>query len=396
MVGKRVLTGAVLTVAAMGAAGFGADMGPVFSKPERLRYDGKSFIIDGKPFFNYSGEIHYFRVPRELWKTRLESMKAAGFTTVDTYLAWNVHEPEEPTGVDDFSKLKGMEDIGDFIQTAQDVGLYVMVRPGPYICAEWDRGALPGWLMKYKPEGDKSPEYLRGNNATILGWEKHWLTAAAQVVKPHLVTNLPAGKPGVILWQLENEYNYVKLPAEMRADVLRALAHDSEDAGIDVPFLTCYTEDPLFREDPYLRAHVWETTNSYPGFNMDNFLKDMKKTFDAQPERPHGITELQGGWFAAIGGKLSDQQGHNAAQITQLSLAAMEKGITSMNYYMFYGGSNFGPLGGAGLIQSYDYNAPLREPGGIGDRYLAVAAIGQMLKEHGTQLTRAEGWIWMW
>ena len=128
-------------------------VGRVFSQPDRIRYDNRSLIIDGKPTFIFSGELHYFRCPRELWKDRMQKMKDAGLNCVDTYLAWNLHEPEEPANPDDFSKLRDMEQISDFIQTAQDLGLYVIIRPGPYICAEVDRGGLPGWLMKYRPDG---------------------------------------------------------------------------------------------------------------------------------------------------------------------------------------------------------------------------------------------------
>ena len=118
-----------------------------FSLPDRIRYDNRSLIIDGKPTFIFSGAMHYFRCPRELWKDRLEQLKDAGLNCVETYLAWNFHEPEEPASPDDFSKLRGMEQIGDFIQTARDLGLYVIIRPGPYICAEVDRDGFPGWLM---------------------------------------------------------------------------------------------------------------------------------------------------------------------------------------------------------------------------------------------------------
>src|ERR1700722_461895 len=121
---------------------------PVFSKPDRIRYDQHSLIIDGKPILIYSGSIHYYRCPKPLWKDRLQRLKDAGLNCVETYLAWDYHEPEEPASPDDFSKLQNMDDIGDFIATARSVGLYVIIRPGPYICAEWDRRGIPGWVMK--------------------------------------------------------------------------------------------------------------------------------------------------------------------------------------------------------------------------------------------------------
>jgi hypothetical protein len=361
-------------------------VGIEFPRPDRIRYDNRSLIIDGKPVFICSGSMHYFRCPRELWKDRLQKLKDAGLNCVETYLAWNLHEPEEPANPDDFSKLRDMEQIGDFIQTARDLGLYVIIRPGPYICGEVDRGGLPGWLMKYQPDGLRLGRFLRGNSPEMLAWDRHWLTAAASVVKPHLITNVPKGSTGVILWQLENEYDWngAGLSSDVRADVLRALAHASLDGGIDVPLFTCETMDPAFRDDPFLRLHVFNTVNKYPNYDMEPLIKGIEDCAQYQPERFRAVTELQGGWFSQVGGWLSE--GHNAAQITQEALTAIERGCTSINYYMFYGGSNFGYVAARTITQTYDYNAPLREWGGEGDRYFAVKAIGQMLKEHGDQL----------
>ena len=138
-----VLAAAALSYAAAALAEQSIPDGFDFPKPDRVRFDSQSLIIDGKPIFIFSGELHYFRCPRELWRDQLQKMKDAGLNCVDTYLAWNLHEPEEPATPDDFSKLRDMEQISDFIQTARDVGLYVMIRPGPYICAEVDGEACP-------------------------------------------------------------------------------------------------------------------------------------------------------------------------------------------------------------------------------------------------------------
>jgi alpha-L-fucosidase len=360
----------------------------VFPHPHRIRFDHRSMIVDGKPVFVHSGALHYFRCPRELWKDRLQKLKDAGLNSVETYLAWNLHELQEPANPDDFSRLREMDQISDFIQTARDLGLYVIIRPGPYICAEVDRGGVPGWLMKHRPEGVRPGHYLRGNAPEVLAWSRHWFTAAAKVVKPHLITNVPEGTTGVILWQLENEYdwNFAGLPSEVRADVLRALAHASIDNGIDVPLFTCETMDKAFREDPFLRSHVFNTTNKYPWYDMVPLTDAIEAVARYQPETFRGVTELQGGWFSEAGGTLSEDQGHNAAQITQLALTCIERGCTYINYYMFYGGSNFGYSASQRLTQSYDYNAPLREWGGMGDRYYAVKSVGEMLKQHGEKL----------
>jgi hypothetical protein len=357
-----------------------------FSHPDRIRFDSRSLIIDDKPVFIFSGELHYFRCPRELWKHRLQQMKDAGLNCVDTYLAWNLHEPAEPENPADFSKLQEMEQISDFIQVSRDLGMYVIIRPGPYICAEVDRGGLPGWLMKGKPDGLRLGQFLRSNSPFMLSWDRHWLEAAAKVVRPHLITNVPKGSTGVILWQIENEYDWngAGLTSEVRTDVLRALAEASLDAGIDVPLFTCETMDKAFRDDPLLGKHVFDTVNKYPNYDMKPLIEGIEGRAKYQPEVFRGITELQGGWFSQIGGAISE--GHNAAQITQVTLTAMERGCTMINYYMFYGGSNFGYSAARTVTQSYDYNAPLREWGGMGERYYAVKAIGQMLEKHGQQL----------
>ena len=153
---------------------------------------------------------------------------------------------------------------------------------------------------------------------------------------------------------------------------------------IDVPLFTCETMDKAFRDDPFLRTHVFDTVNKYPNYDMQPLIDGIEGRAQYQPETFRGITELQGGWFSQIGGGLSE--GHNAAQISQVTLTAIERGCTMINYYMFYGGSNFGYSAARTVTQSYDYNAPLREWGGMGDRYYAVKAIGQMLQEHGQQL----------
>ena len=114
-----------MSLAACARAAIDPSTGIDFPHPNRIRYDSHSLIIDGKPVFIYSGAVHYFRCPRELWKDRLQKLKEAGLNCVETYLAWNLHEPEEPTNSEDFSKLRDMEQIGDFIRTAQDLGLYV-------------------------------------------------------------------------------------------------------------------------------------------------------------------------------------------------------------------------------------------------------------------------------
>src|SRR5436305_1530589 len=106
---------------------------------DRVTYDKQCLTIDGKDTFIFSGAFHYFRCPKELWRDRLIRIKDAGFNTVETYVAWNVHEPTAPASLEDFSQVKNLQDLDDFLSLADSLGLYTIIRPGPYICAEWDR-----------------------------------------------------------------------------------------------------------------------------------------------------------------------------------------------------------------------------------------------------------------
>ena len=119
----------------------------VFPHPDRIRYDGQCLTIEGKDVFIYSGAFHFFRCPKELWANRFQKIKAAGFNCVETYVPWNWCERELPASLNDFSKVN-LTDFDDFLTMAEQFGLYVIVRPGPYICAEWDTGGFPQWLCR--------------------------------------------------------------------------------------------------------------------------------------------------------------------------------------------------------------------------------------------------------
>ncbi len=122
----------------------------------RIKYDRQCFTIDGKDTFLYSGSFHYFRCPKPLWADRFQKMKDAGLNCVETYVAWNWHEPQPPAGLDDFSKMD-MTDLTDWLDMAINrFGFYVILRPGPYICAEWDGGGYPQWLLTKQPGGRKA------------------------------------------------------------------------------------------------------------------------------------------------------------------------------------------------------------------------------------------------
>jgi hypothetical protein len=356
----------------------------------RIKYDRECFTIDGKDTFLYSGSFHYFRCPKPLWADRFQKMKDAGLNCVETYVAWNWHEPQPPAGLDDFSKMD-MTDLTDWLDMAINrFGFYVILRPGPYICAEWDGGGYPQWLLTKRPSSVRSP-WLRGADPIYLAWCKHWYTAAAKATIPFQITHMPAGKPGVILWQIENEYDYAGgLSPTIKLHQLQFLAHASRDLGIDIPLITCMTENPLFRQDPYLVQNVIECHNTYPRFDAPSEVRGLNSLGAYQPEKPRMVTELQGGWFSDVGGQLSQAIGLTSQQITHVTLVAWALGYTGTNYYMMFGGTNIGDWGSAERTTSYDYDAPIRECGGVGSRYFAVVAMANFLKDHAAQLIRSQ------
>ena len=121
-----------------------------FYAPDRIRYDGRSFFIEDKPFFLFSGSFHYFRCPRELWPQRFAKIRDAGFNTIQTYASWNYHEPLPPSGPEDYSRVN-MEELDAFLTMATEFGFYISMRVGPYMCGEWDTGGYPQWLMTKIP-----------------------------------------------------------------------------------------------------------------------------------------------------------------------------------------------------------------------------------------------------
>ncbi|MBU6409461.1 MAG: beta-galactosidase [Verrucomicrobia bacterium] len=364
----------------------------VFPHPHRIRYDSQCLAIDGRDVFIFSGSFHYFRCPEALWPARFQTIKAAGFNTVETYVPWNWSERQMPAGLDDFSKVH-LKDLDDWLSMAEHYGFYVIVRPGPYICAEWATGGYPQWLPAKKPRTfPPGEDWLRSDDPVYLAWCKHWYQEVCPVIAKHQITRKRPGAPGVILVQIENEYDYDHFtPDAAKVGQLKALARDARANGIDVPLITCWTRQVRGSADPVLRQ-VFDCCNFYPRWNVSARLRpEILKLRREQPDAPLATTELQGGWFSKVGGQLSqDQDGFSPAEIQNLSLFAIQMGDTVINYYMLFGGSNFGDWGARGMTTTYDYDAPIREWGGVGKRYQRVWAIGHMLEKYGVRLARAE------
>ncbi|MDR3457540.1 MAG: beta-galactosidase [Verrucomicrobiae bacterium] len=383
-----VLNLVILLVAT--AAGRAVETPRPFPHPDRIHYDRQCLTIDGRDVFIYSGAFHYFRCPKALWPDRFQKIKDAGFNCVETYVPWNWCERQMPANIDDFSKVD-LTEADDFLKMAENYGLYVIVRPGPYICAEWDTGGFPQWLLKKQPaDGTDGNHWLRSDDPAYLAWCKHWYDAVCPVIAKHQITRKAPGQPGVILVQLENEYDFAHFSDEVKLNQIRVLGQTAQADGIDVPLITCWTAQVRGQTDPLMRQ-IFDCCNFYPRWDVDGIRKDIEKLRREQPDAPLATTELQGGWFSKVGEKLSeDQDGVTASQINNLTLFAIQNGDTILNYYMLFGGTNPDDRAARDLTTTYDYNAPIREWGGIGDRYQRVWALGRMLQEHGARLARSE------
>ena len=342
-----------------------------FPQPGFIRYDAHCFTVNDRDTFLFGAAFHYPRCPRELWRDRLGKLKAAGLNVIDTCVFWNYHEAEE-----------GHADLSDFeafIQLVADMGFKMIVRPGPYVCAEWDAGGFPHWVI-----ARRFP--LRSNHPQSIRTSQRWYGQVLPVIVRHQVTH----SGPIILMQIENEYDYWKLPDEAKREYLGALARTAWSAGIDIPLVTCWTAQARDRKDPDF-SRILDTCNFYPRWNVTAEVPPaLAKLRRDQPDAPEGVSQLQGGWFSEMGGKLAvDQDGIDARQLELDSKTAIEAGATAFNYYMGFGGTNF-DWAAKKVTTTYDCAAPLREPGGLWEKYYAARRLGASLRYLGGVLTRAE------
>jgi beta-galactosidase len=318
--------------------------------PQTFAAVGNQFQLDGKPFVIRSGEMHYPRVPRAYWRDRMRKARAMGLNTICTYVFWNLHEPTP--GKYDF---KDNLDLAAFIKTAQQEGLFVIVRPGPYICTELDFGGFPGWLLK-----DRSLT-VRSRDPKFLAYTERYLRKVGEVVRPLLLKN---GGP-VIMAQVENEYgsygNDHVYMAWMR-DAMRRSGFDCQLFTSDGPGQNMLAGGTL----PDLPA----TVNF--GGGAENAFRELDKF---RPNSPRMIGEYWCGWFDHWG--KSHHQTNVAGHVRDIEWC-LRNGV-SFNLYMFYGGTNFafmqGSNGGANDFNvdttSYDYDSPLDESGRPTAKYQA-------------------------
>lgn len=325
----------------------------------RFEVKGNQFVKDGKNIKIISGAVHYFRNMPDTWTDIFCKMKACGCNCVETYCAWNLHEKQK--GVFDFTNSLN---IAKFIRTAQEVGLMVIVRPGPYICAEWEFGGLPWWI-----QAEEDME-IRCSNPNYIKYFDRYLDHLFEEIRPLLCTN---GGP-VIMVQCENEYGYYgddKI-------YLSYLRNGYRKRGIDVPL---FTSDGTSKND-LLDGSIQGCLSTL------NFGSRVEENFKAHdelyPDAPKMCMEMWNGWFDAWGDK--EHHTTSAEEYAKTVDDMLKRG--SLNMYMFIGGTNFGFTSGANHyeyfapdVTSYDYDALLSEAGDITPKYLAVRDVIQKYVE---------------
>lgn len=307
------------------------------------------FYLNGEPFKIISGSFHYFRTVPEYWQDRLEKLVNMGCNTVETYIPWNFHE----TNRGEF-RFDGMRDIERFIRLANDLGLYMIIRPSPYICSEWEFGGLPAWLLK-----DKNMR-LRCSYEPYLNAVKDYYSVLIPKLAPYQIDR----GGNIILMQIENEYGYYGNDTaylEFLRDTMREL-------GITVPFVT---SDGPWSEEIFKSGMAG---GALPTGNFGSAAEwqfgQMKKFIGE--DKPLMCMEFWNGWFDAWGEEHHTTSPEKAAEELE---EILKRG--SVNFYMFEGGTNFGFMNGrnsgskTGDVTSYDYDAPLTEDGQLTEKYKA-------------------------
>jgi beta-galactosidase len=319
---------------------------------------GNQFELDGKPFLIRGGDMHYNRVPREYWRARMKMLRAMGLNTLTTYVFWNLHEPEP--GKFDFS---GQLDIATFIRTAKEEGLYVVLRPGPYVCSEWDFGGLPWWILS---EPDVA---VRTRDPKFLTYMQRYLTKVAAEVSGLMIHR---GGP-IILTQIENEYGSFGNDR----DYMTAVRKMMEAAGFDGQLFT--SDNVLDRNDPTatLIAGSFDDLPLTLNFGQEQDAAEAFSILDNY--RPEGIrmnAEYWFGWFDHVGDKHSNRPMQRGLDNFKWML---DRGY-NVSFYMAHGGTNFGFMNGANIdngvywadTTSYDYDAPISEAGHPTAKFYAV------------------------
>ena len=355
-----ILIGLPITAAASPKTGKTATQ-----KPGTFTVGKGTFLLNGEPFIVKAAEVHYPRIPRPYWEHRIQMCKALGMNAVCIYIFWNIHEQQE--GVFDFT---GQNDVAEFCRLAQKNGMYVIVRPGPYVCAEWEMGGLPWWLLK------KKNIRLRERDPYFMERVKIFEEKVGEQLKPLTIQN---GGP-IIMIQVENEYGsygedkpYV---SEIR-DCLRGIY------GKKLELFQCDWSSNF--EKNGLDDLTW-TMNFGTGANIDN---QFRRLGELRPNAPKMCSEFWSGWFDKWGAR---HETRPAKDMVEGMDEMLSKGI-SFSLYMTHGGTSFGHWAGANSpgfapdVTSYDYDAPINEYGLATPKFWELRKMMEKYDERGFPLT---------
>jgi beta-galactosidase len=334
-------------------------------KPGTFTVGKGTFLLNGEPFIVKAAEVHYPRIPRPYWEHRIQMCKALGMNAVCIYIFWNIHEQRE--GQFDFT---GQNDVAEFCRLAQKNGMYVIVRPGPYVCAEWEMGGLPWWLLK------KKNIRLRERDPYFMERVKIFEEKVGEQLKPLTIQN---GGP-IIMIQVENEYGsygedkpYV---SEIR-DCLRGIY------GKELALFQCDWSSNF--EKNGLDDLTW-TMNFGTGANIDN---QFRRLGELRPDAPKMCSEFWSGWFDKWGAR---HETRPAKDMVEGMDEMLSKGI-SFSLYMTHGGTSFGHWAGANSpgfapdVTSYDYDAPINEYGLATPKFWELRKMMEKYDERGFPLT---------
>ena len=318
------------------------------------------FLLNGKTISLISGEMHYSRIPHQYWRHRFQMMKAMGLNTVATYVFWNFHEPEP--GKWDFS---GDRNLAEYIRIAGEEGLMVILRPGPYVCAEWEFGGYPWWLQNV--EGMD----IRRDNQAFLYYTDLYVKRLYQEVGDLQITS---GGP-IIMVQAENEFgSYVSqrkdIPLEEHRRYNAEIKQQLADAGFNVP---------LFTSDGSWLFEDGVTEGALPTANVESNIANLKKVVNQfnKGEGPYMVAEFYPGWLDHWAEPF---QLVNASKVARKTEEYLQNDV-SFNFYMVHGGTNFGFTSGANYneehdiqpdLTSYDYDAPISEAGWVTPKYDSI------------------------
>ncbi len=316
-------------------------------KNETFEIGKESFLLNGKPYVIRSGEMHFMRIPEAYWEHRLKMAKAMGLNTVCAYMFWNAHE--ENPGDFDFT---GRRDVAKFCRLAQKEGLYVILRPGPYSCAEWEFGGFPWWLLK------KKDIQVRTRDPYFMEHARKYLMEVGRQLAPLQITK---GGP-ILMVQVENEYGSYGSDTVYMGEIRDALVQ----AGFEVPLFACDGPSQMKNDK---RSDIFSVVNF--GGNPEPAFAALRKL---QKTGPLMCGEYYPGWFDSWG---KPHHTGNTEKITE-ELKWMLDHDASFSIYMAHGGTSFGLWSGANCppfspqCSSYDYDAPISEAGWETEKFDAI------------------------